>query len=100
LKKIFTNIHPGSDNLISDFVYQRFLRQYYIRKGIEFVSGYETIYTTRLHTGILAFMLGKPFTFFDNSYGKNRGVYEAWLKDVESVNFINNEKNFYHNTGI
>jgi pyruvyl transferase EpsO len=74
-------------NLFSDFVFQRILRKYYIRKGIEFISEYETIYTTRLHAGILAFMLGKAFTFFDNSYGKNRGVYETWLKDVETIKF-------------
>jgi pyruvyl transferase EpsO len=76
------------NNKISDFVSKRILRKYYIRKGIRFISQYDYIYTTRLHTGILAFMLGKKFAFFDNSYGKNRGVYLAWLKDADNVTFI------------
>jgi pyruvyl transferase EpsO len=70
-----------------DFIYQRKLRIQYIKEGVEFISAYDYIYTTRLHAGVLAFMLEKSFTFFDNSYGKNKGVYEAWLKDVETIKF-------------
>jgi pyruvyl transferase EpsO len=80
-------LHTSFKNLFSDFVFQRILCKYNIRKGIEFISKYETVYTTRLHAGILAFMLDKPVTFFDNSYGKNRGVYDAWLKNVETIKF-------------
>jgi pyruvyl transferase EpsO len=87
LKFLLQKVSPRINNKISDIVFQCVLRKYYIRKGIEFISEYETIYTTRLHAGILAFMLGKTFTFFDNSYGKNRGVYETWLKDVETIKF-------------
>jgi pyruvyl transferase EpsO len=76
------------NNIVSDFVYQRFLRKYYIRTGISFLSAYSYIYTTRLHAAILSVLLEKEFAFFDNSYGKNKGVFEAWLQDVDGIKFI------------
>ena len=33
------------------------------------------VLTDRLHVGIAASLLGKPCTFYDNSYGKNKTVY-------------------------
>jgi pyruvyl transferase EpsO len=77
----------GFNGWVSDWVYQRFLRRYYVRRGIRFLSAYSYVYTTRLHVAVLSVLLGKEFTFFDNSYGKNRGLYEAWLQDVEGVKF-------------
>jgi pyruvyl transferase EpsO len=88
LSRIDNVFFTCSNNKISDFISQRILRKYYIIKGIKFISQYNYIYTTRLHAGILAFILGKKIAFFDNSYGKNYGVYQAWLKNVENVMFI------------
>jgi pyruvyl transferase EpsO len=79
------------NNIVSDAVYQKILRKYFIRSGISFLSNYSTIYTTRLHVAILSVLLDKAFTFFDNSYGKNKGVYEAWLNDIDSIQFIEND---------
>ena len=52
------------------------------------LGAYKTIYTTRLHAAILGVLLGKKVVFMDNSYGKNRGFYETWLKDCNSVKMM------------
>lgn len=53
--------------------------------AVRFLSRYETIYTTRLHTMILAFMLGKRVFIIDNSYRKVSGCFETWLQGCENV---------------
>jgi pyruvyl transferase EpsO len=58
-----------------------------IDTGIKFIGQYNKIYTTRLHAAILCCLLEKPFVFFNNSYGKNRSVYETWLSDLDYVKF-------------
>lgn len=64
---------------------QRFLRAMLLKVGVEFVSSYRFVYTTRLHVMILSVLLGKECTFFDNSYGKNSIFYATWLKDLPGV---------------
>lgn len=61
---------------------------YLLRVGIRFISKYKYMYTTRLHGAILSILLGKPITFFDNSYGKNSTFYNAWLTDFKNVKMI------------
>jgi exopolysaccharide biosynthesis predicted pyruvyltransferase EpsI len=51
------------------------------------LSKYDYVFTTRLHGAILSLLLHKKFTFFDNSYGKNKGFYDTWLKDVDGIKF-------------
>lgn len=67
--------------------YACFYREKLIKQGVQFVSQYKEIYTTRLHVAILSTLLGKPFHFFDNSYGKNRAFYETWLNEVDNAIF-------------
>lgn len=64
---------------------QHFLRPALVKTGVEFLSHYRYVYTTRLHVMILSILLGKECTFFDNSYGKNSAFYETWLKDLPEV---------------
>lgn len=59
-----------------------------IKKGVQFISQFKEIYTTRLHTAILSILLAKGFYFYNNSYGKNKSFYETWLSDLDSVHFI------------
>ena len=59
-----------------------------LKIGIRFIKSYEYVYTTRLHGAILSILLGKPVTFFDNSYGKNSTFYDTWLKDCKEISFI------------
>lgn len=66
-----------------------FYRPYLIRSGIRQLMTHTDIYTTRLHACILSILLGKEkITFFDNSYGKNSGFYETWLRDCENVKMV------------
>jgi pyruvyl transferase EpsO len=60
--------------------------------GIRFMSGYKYVYTTRLHGAILAVLLKKTVVFFDNSYGKNAVVYNAWLRDFDNIRFTESQR--------
>jgi pyruvyl transferase EpsO len=91
LKKIDRICSSNLNNFFSDLMYKKYFRKYFIKNGISFLSHYSYIYTTRLHVGILSVLLGKKFSFFDNSYGKNKGFYETWLKDVDAIKFEIND---------
>jgi pyruvyl transferase EpsO len=70
-----------------DLYAARFFKTDMIKTGIRFISAYNTVYTTRLHAAIVCCLLGKPFIFFDNTYGKNRSFFETWLHDLDEVVF-------------
>ncbi len=42
----------------------------------KYLSKYEVINTNRLHIAIVGSMLNKKVNFYNNSYYKNRAVYE------------------------
>ena len=71
-----------------DFYGVHIYRPFLVRSGVNQLGAYETIYTTRLHAAILGVLLGKKVVFMDNSYGKNRGFYETWLKDCDAVKMM------------
>lgn len=73
---------------IPDIYANWIFRPHQVKKGIEFVSQYKKVYTTRLHVAILSLLLGKEVIFFDNSYGKNSSFFETWLKEVDNITFI------------
>jgi pyruvyl transferase EpsO len=75
-------------NSFSDVIYKSIFRKSFIKEGVSFLSLYSEIYTTRLHTAILAILLQKSFVWFDNSYGKSSAFYDTWLSDVENIEFI------------
>jgi exopolysaccharide biosynthesis predicted pyruvyltransferase EpsI len=52
------------------------------REYIDLAAGYEHIITDRLHFAIAGLLAGRHVTLLANSYPKNRGVYEAWLKGL------------------
>jgi len=62
-----------------------------IKIGVQFISRYKYIYSTRLHGTILGMLLHKKIIFFDNSYGKNCSFYTTWLKDVDDITFVHKE---------
>lgn len=70
-------------------IYDMFIRiiysNYAINQGIKFLRPFSKIYTTRMHAGILAMMMGKETTFIDNSYGKIRNFFNTWLLNTEKV---------------
>lgn len=61
----------------------------YTQLGIDLVSQYKFVISTRLHGHILCLLLGIPSTIVDNSYGKNKRFYDTWLKDIEGSYFSN-----------
>ena len=69
-------------------MYYHIYRKEMSKQGIEFISRYRTIYTTRLHGMILAALLGKETFFLDNSYGKISNFYNTWLSDTDNIKTI------------
>lgn len=63
-----------------------------IQEGVQFVSQYKMVYSTRLHVAILRLLLGLPVKMMDNSYGKNLSFYNTWLKDDPLVNIPDEEE--------
>lgn len=47
----------------------------------------ERVRTNRLHVGVAAALMGCEVTYLDNSYGKIRALYDAWLSHLPSVRF-------------
>lgn len=60
-------------------------KDYYINMGVEFMSPYSIVATTRLHGMILAILMNKEIIMLDNSYGKLSSFYETWLSDLETI---------------
>jgi exopolysaccharide biosynthesis predicted pyruvyltransferase EpsI len=52
---------------------------------LDFLDRYRVVHTDRLHVAILAALLGKAVRLHDNSYGKNRVVYEQSLHAFPGV---------------
>ena len=66
-------------------------RENLIRLGVDFISDYNLVVSTRLHGHILALLLGVPTVMVDNNYGKNQRFYDTWLKDNNSSSLASNQ---------
>ena len=80
--------HKEQIGRIPDIYADWVFRPHQVKKGIEFVSQYKKVYTTRLHVAILSLLLNKEIVFFDNSYGKNSSFYDTWLSGVDNITFV------------
>lgn len=67
-------------------------KEYLVQKGIEFISEYDLVITTRLHGHILSLLLGIPSIMIDNNYGKNSRFYDTWLKDFPNSTIVSNNE--------
>lgn len=91
LNKIFKKISDAKIPLItnvSNRLWDSFaitFRKLMIREGVNFISPYKVVESTRLHGCILSILLCKEVILCDNSYGKNLHFYDTWLNDLESV---------------
>lgn len=56
-----------------------------IKDGVSFISPFRKVASERLHGCILSILLGKKVIVVNNSYGKNKSFYEAWLKNFDDV---------------
>lgn len=72
-----------------DSLYKIYYRRLMTRLGLEQLSSYSKIYTTRLHAMILGVMLGRKIVMIDNSYGKLSSFYDTWLTDCDNVEKLN-----------
>ncbi len=63
------------------------LRDRLIDDGKRLILRAPVTYTDRLHVMIFSLLLGRQVHVFDNSYGKVRGYYDAWLKENPLVRF-------------
>ena len=75
---------------IDDWKRNYFYRKFYLQLGIDFLSPYSVIYTTRLHVMILGMLLGKELFLLNNSSGKVINYYTTWLEGMEHINVISN----------
>lgn len=57
----------------------------------QFLASYAKVKTNRLHVGILSFLLGVDLSLFDNSYGKNKSIFEYSLYQEVRVKFIGDQ---------
>ena len=67
-----------------EYAYHYF-RLLMIKDGVKFISPFNQIVSERLHGCILAILLGKEVVVINNSYGKNKNFYDAWLKEFDNV---------------
>ena len=84
--------YPHLQFFIRPFIYNIVFTKYkslITKTGVNFLSSYNKIYTTRLHVLILGFMMNKEIICLDNSYGKLSSLYNTWLKDQKSITMHN-----------
>lgn len=74
-------------HLLDPFV-RHVYRPVLLKAAIRFVEPYNEVFSTRMHGGILSLLLGKPTTFFDNSYGKTKAVFDTWLSECGTAKLI------------
>ncbi len=67
---------------VIDQMHEQEYRPKLILCAVEFYSAHSRVVTTRLHGMVLAFLLGIPVEFIDNSYGKVSALYRTWLSDL------------------
>ena len=54
----------------------------------ELFSGYDEVITSRMHGHILSCLVDTKNTLLDNSYGKNKGYFQSWTKDIDTTKMI------------
>lgn len=72
-------------NRLEDFKRDFFYRKTYVQLGIDFLSKYDTIYTTRLHVLILGVLLHKDIYIYNNTTKKLGNFYNSWLSQLHNV---------------
>lgn len=70
---------------LNDLKRNYFYRRFYVQLGIDFLSTYSMIFTTRLHVMILSVLLHKKLHLINNTSGKVINFYNTWLKDVDDI---------------
>lgn len=74
---------------ITSYYTIKWLYPHILKIGTEFITKYELLTLTRLHSAILATLLDKEFYLIDNAYGKNHNFYNTWLHNLEKAHIYN-----------
>lgn len=78
----------GGKNILKKYIdnyAMNSFRRNLINTGVDFINNFDVVYTTRLHGCILSLLLDKKIYLLDNSYGKNKAYYDAWLKESGNI---------------
>lgn len=70
---------------LNDWKRNYFYRRFYVQLGIDFLSPYSLIFTTRLHVMILSVLLHKKLHLINNTSGKVINFYNTWLTDIDDI---------------
>lgn len=73
---------------IVDKFAEKIYRRYVISSGVNFLANANHVYSTRLHGAVLALMMGKRVTVFDNSYGKIGDFFKTWFQECVEIEFV------------
>ena len=74
--------------MVLDWLAYNFFMPIQVHYAAQYINQYERVITTRLHGGILAFLLQKEVDFIDNSYGKISAVVDLWLSNFTNVRML------------
>jgi exopolysaccharide biosynthesis predicted pyruvyltransferase EpsI len=89
-QRIFIKKISFIDKYLIDFYesyFDNFMRKRIITASIIFFNNYKVIVSSRLHGGILAILLDIDCVLLNNSYGKNKAVFDTWLKGFKNIDF-------------
>ena len=87
IKYLTKNQTPTFMMLLDWFAY-KFFMPIQVQYAAQYINQYERVITTRLHGGILAFLLKKDVDFIDNSYGKISAIVDLWLSNFTNVRMM------------
>ncbi len=64
---------------------------YAAQQFLKHLAQFDEVVTNRLHVCIASCLLAKQVTFFDNSYFKNRAVFEHSMKTLDNVKLVSKQ---------
>lgn len=74
--------------MMLDWFAYKFFMPIQVQYAAQYINQYKRVITTRLHGGILAFLLQKEVDFIDNSYGKISAIVDLWLSNFTNVRMM------------
>ena len=91
-KNIYYKINKGltGDTTFGTVTYRD--REYLIGHGVEFISNFDLVVSTRLHGHILSLLMGIPTIMIDNNYGKNSRFYNTWLQNIPNNSLVSSKE--------
>lgn len=80
--------YTGALNGIIDAILYEMYMPLTLEYAVDFLNKYNEVYSTRLHGGLLAMLLGKKVHMIDNSYGKISALYNTWLTNEPNIEMV------------